>query len=133
MKNKSDSAYAFITTRVLLGMVVLFAGVVLAVFGSTSARPRERVLSLAQKQNTKSSVGRPGENFWAQTNGPQGGDGIALATNSSGTLFVGTQGGGIFRSSDNGETWTGVNNGLTDTNVRALAINSLGDIFAGTF
>src|ERR671925_941016 len=74
-----------------------------------------------------------GGDFWAQTNGPQGGDGIALATNASGHVFVGTQGGGIFRSTDNGETWTAVSNGLTDTNVRALAINSADHIFAGTF
>ena len=58
---------------------------------------------------------------------------MALATNPNGDVFVGTQGGGVFRSTDNAETWTGVNNGLTDTNVQALAINSAGDIFAGTF
>ena len=49
-------------------------------------------------------------------------------------MFVGTQGGGVFRSTDNAETWTGVNNGLTDTNVRALAINNAsGHIFGGTW
>ena len=34
---------------------------------------------------------------------------------------------------DDGESWEAVNNGLTATNVRALAVNSDGDIFAGTF
>jgi hypothetical protein len=47
-----------------------------------------------------------GQNLWTQTNGPQGGDGIA-ARNSLGHLFAGTQGGGVFRSTDNAETWTG--------------------------
>ena len=42
--------------------------------------------------------------FWAATNGPQGGDGIAMATNASGHVFVGTQGGGVFRSTNNGDT-----------------------------
>jgi len=128
MKNKSESESAFITPRVLLGVLVLVAGVVLAVFGSTSARP-----NVAQRQNVKASVEGPSQNFWAQTNGPQGGDGIALATNANGDVFVGTQGGGIFRSTDNGETWTEVNDGLTDTNVRALAINNAGHIFGGTW
>src|SRR5687767_12061808 len=67
--------------------------------------------------------------FWVGTNGPQGGDGIALATSPNGHVFVGTQGGGVFRSMDDGESWEAVNNGLTATNVRALAINSGGDIF----
>src|SRR4029453_5033289 len=73
------------------------------------------------------------QNFWLQTNGPQGGDGIALARNSVGHVFVGTQGGGVFRSIDNGESWTGINDGLTATNVRVLAISPVDHIFAGTF
>src|SRR2546423_14554288 len=71
--------------------------------------------------------------FWASTAGPQGGDGLALDTNVNGYVFVGTQGGGVFRSSDNGETWTSVNSGLTTTDIRALAANAAGDVFAGTF
>ena len=68
-----------------------------------------------------------------QTNGPQGGDGIALARNSIGHVFVGTQGGGGFRSTDNGESWIEINNGLTATNVRALADQCERSHFAGTF
>ena len=30
------------------------------------------------------------DDFWVPTNGPQGGDAIALATNASGHVFVGT-------------------------------------------
>ena len=67
-----------------------------------------------------------GAEFWVQTNGPQGGDGIAMATNAAGDVFVGTQGGGVFRSTDDGATWTAVNDGLTGTNVRALAVKSDG-------
>jgi hypothetical protein len=44
-----------------------------------------------------------GQSFWTQTNGPEGGDGIALASNSIGHVFVGTQGGGVFRSTGNRE------------------------------
>jgi photosystem II stability/assembly factor-like uncharacterized protein len=66
-------------------------------------------------------------------NGPQGGDGLAFARNSIGHVFVGTQGGGVYRSTDNSENWTLVDNGLTNTYVTALAINAAGHIFAATF
>jgi hypothetical protein len=48
-------------------------------------------------------------------------------------VFVVTQGDGAFHSTDNAETWTGINNGLTATNVRALAISPVDHILAGTF
>ena len=71
--------------------------------------------------------------FWRQTNGPGGGTVRSFAINSSGHIFAGTYGGvGVFRSEDNGDSWTAVNTGLTITSVRALAINASGHIFAGT-
>src|SRR6266566_6254561 len=134
MKKQFNHSSAFLNPYLRISLFVFLAGAVLAVFGNPFAQQRQTkpTRNVAQKENVNAGVERPSQSFWAQTNGPPGGDGIALATNSSGTVFVGTQGGGIFRSSDNGETWTGVNNGLTDTNVRALAINNNGDIFAGT-
>ena len=70
--------------------------------------------------------------FWEQTNGPVGQWVQALAVNLGGDIFSGTAGGGVFRSTDNGNVWTEINNGLTNTTVRALTINLGGDIFAGT-
>lgn len=67
---------------------------------------------------------------WEQTNGPYGGDIKSLAINSSGDIFAGTRGGGVFRSIDNGDNWT--ESGLTDTYILAIAINSSDHIFAGT-
>jgi hypothetical protein len=59
---------------------------------------------------------------------------ISLAINSSDQIFAGTfEGGGVFRSTDNGENWTPVINGLTNTYVLGLAINSNDDIFAATY
>src|SRR5919197_2694905 len=134
MKKKSDSPSAFLDRRLLIVLLVFICGVVIATFATAFAQPRSTVRNIAQARDAKVRIQRPNQNFWAQTNGPQGGDGIALATNPSGHVFVGTQGGGIFRSTDNGENWTSVNNGLTATNVRALAINAVtGHIFAGTF
>jgi hypothetical protein len=54
--------------------------------------------------------------------------------NSNGGIFAGTfEGGGVYRSTDDGDNWTLVDNGLTNTYVTALAINSGGDVFAATF
>jgi hypothetical protein len=50
----------------------------------------------------------------------------------SGHIFAGTAAGGVFRSTNNGDSWTPVNTGLTNTVVYALAINVSGHIFAGT-
>ena len=52
--------------------------------------------------------------------------------NSVGDIFIGTDTGGMYRSTDNGDSWT-QNNGLTTINVWSLAINSNGDIFAGSW
>jgi hypothetical protein len=47
------------------------------------------------------------------------------------TFFAGSLGDGVFRSTDNGTSWTAVNNGL-DTNVLSLAISGT-NLFAGTY
>jgi hypothetical protein len=54
----------------------------------------------------------------------------SLGVNSSGYLFAGTTGGGVYRSTNNGGTWTQA--GLTTTDVNSFAFNSSGYIFAGT-
>jgi len=56
----------------------------------------------------------------------------------SGYLFAGTSGDprftkGIFRSSDNGENWTTVNNGLTDLSISSLFFDSELNLYTGTF
>jgi len=56
---------------------------------------------------------------------------VLAITNPNGHIFAGTVG-KVFRSTDNGATWTATNIGLTNTSVNTLAINSNGDIFAGT-
>ena len=49
---------------------------------------------------------------WIQTNGPYGGEILAIHEAPKGVLFAGTSGGGIFRSTDHGDTWAPVNTGL---------------------
>lgn len=74
---------------------------------------------------------------WQQLNGPQGGIVSEIKSNSSGTLFMGSLGGGVFRSTDNGLTWNQKVNGFPspvfDDGTVALAIANDGDIFASCF
>jgi ligand-binding sensor domain-containing protein len=74
-------------------------------------------------------VGFTQTNFWQQTNGPYGGEIQTLAINSEEHIWAGTTN-GVFRSINNGESWTQV--GLTHANVLSIAINSHGHIFVGT-
>ena len=67
---------------------------------------------------------------WQQTNGPYGGVIMSIASDGN-TVFAGTMGSGVYRSTDNGISWAPMNNGLTDSWVRALSI-SQGKVFAGT-
>ena len=41
------------------------------------------------------------------------------------------QGGGMFRSTDNGDTWTEQNAGFSARDVNTVVINHIGYIFAG--
>ena len=50
---------------------------------------------------------------WTQTNGPYGGEIRALHATPEGVIFAGTDGAGIFRSTDGGDFWTPVNTGLS--------------------
>ncbi len=67
---------------------------------------------------------------WVQTHGPYAGDNTGLAVLGS-ILFVGTYGGGVFLSTDNGTSWITVNTGLNDTDVFALALSGT-NLVAGT-
>ena len=67
--------------------------------------------------------------FWQQTNGPTGGTVYSLAVNSSGDIFAGTQGSGIFRSTDNGENW--IQLGLAEEWIQTMTCLPNGDILAG--
>ena len=73
------------------------------------------------------------QNFWQPTGGPLGGEVRALVVNSAGNIFAGHAGSGVYRSSDNGATWTAANNGLTNGIVNGLALNANDQLFAATF
>lgn len=110
MKTKPYDPRAFSNRRFLISLSVFVAGGILAVFVSSDfsnaagRSPRSRAAAAVPRSSTAPRrLPAGGQNFWIQTNGPQGGDGIALARNSIGHVFLGTQGGGVFRSTDNAE------------------------------
>src|SRR2546428_12495377 len=65
-----------------------------------------------------------GQDRWT-SNGPEGGLIMDLAVNPSepATLYAATFGGGIYRSTNAGDAWKRVNNGVSDYFVRSLAID----------
>ena len=68
---------------------------------------------------------------WVQTNGPYGGSVVRSFAVLGTNLFAGTFG-GVFLSTDNGASWTAVNNGLPPyTDVNSLAVLGT-NLFAGT-
>ncbi len=69
---------------------------------------------------------RAGDRIWTR-GGPEGGavDALAISPNfaADGTLFAGTNGGGVFKTTDGGATWAAVSNGLTNLTVYVLGIS----------
>jgi hypothetical protein len=59
---------------------------------------------------------------------------LAIAPNSPQTLYAGTDGKGVFESTDGGNTWKSVNTGLASTGINALMIDSRfpKDLYAST-
>ena len=60
---------------------------------------------------------------------------IAVDPQGSGTIYVGSVGGGVRKSTDNGTTWSSVSSGLHRTAVFALATDASGPdtVYAGVF
>ena len=67
---------------------------------------------------------------WIPTNGPYGGSITCFAVDST-TIFAGTYNGGVFQSTNNGQSWTATKAGLVNTNIRVLATDGM-NLFAGT-
>ncbi len=57
---------------------------------------------------------------------------IACDPNEAGILYIGSHGGGVFKSTDAGASFTSINDNLGDLNVRCLEIDSYGNLLAGT-
>ncbi len=66
------------------------------------------------------------------SNGITGGVNINSLVSAGSYIFAGSQGEGVYRSSNNGASWTAVNNGLTQLSVYSLCVSGQ-SIFAGTY
>ena len=51
---------------------------------------------------------------------------------ATGDLFLATSDSGVFRSTDRGESWHSVNQGITALEIRAVAVHPNGSVFVGT-
>ena len=121
----------------------LFAAFVLVVFLALLAVVRQPTLAGNNVEHEAWNVEHLyGDNVWTQcSQGMWGGDVYALALSpgyaTDHTIFAGTDGYGIFKSSDGGASWSAVNTGLTNQTVLALALSpgytSDHILFAGTW
>ena len=107
----------------------------------TEQKPDTPLFAAAQSDDAEVSTSKA---QWGSTNGPYGGEIRTLFATSEGILFAGTDGAGVFRSTDGGESWTPVNTGLHEISgffrdVTALAqkrdtlyVNMVSGLFAST-
>jgi len=56
----------------------------------------------------------------------------SIAVNRNDYIYVGSDD-GIFRSTDNGDSWHHASSGISNDNVRSIAINQNGFLFVGTY
>jgi photosystem II stability/assembly factor-like uncharacterized protein len=75
----------------------------------------------------------PPPEFWQKTTQHGTGYIYSLAINQNGHVFSGTGGSGVYRSTDNGDSWISASKGilLNLTAIQALAVNDSGHLFAG--
>jgi photosystem II stability/assembly factor-like uncharacterized protein len=73
-----------------------------------------------------------GGETWQDLGGPPPGFVDSLLVESSSTLYAGTLGGGIYKSTNGGNGWNPANNGLNNDNVLSLARTPNGTLYAGT-
>ncbi len=76
-------------------------------------------------------LGPVGHAQWVRTSAA-GNDSVTSLAVTGTTLYAGTYGKGVQRSTDRGGAWTAMNNGLTDDTVLALAATG-SYVFAGTY
>jgi len=117
--------------RIFVGLVFLVAGLGLVTFFNQG---KPKPFPFSQPLEKLPGYQAPGEGVTLYpTGGPFGVDTIeTIATGEDGTLFVGTFGGGLFRTVDGGRHWDPVNKGLRDKFIGSLIYLGDGTVFTGT-
>jgi len=69
-------------------------------------------------------------NFWQQVGAPYNGDVRSMTFTGSGVMLGGTYGGGVWRSTNDGQSWSMSNTGIGDYYIYGLATSPNGNVFA---
>jgi photosystem II stability/assembly factor-like uncharacterized protein len=113
--------YAAFSLRAVLAATIVMFGII---------RSNDYVTRAAPSAFAADKPG-PGVLQWRQTSGPEGAVINCLLSNGP-NLFAGTSAGGVFRSTNQGESWTSINARLpVDANVTVFAVSGT-NLFAGT-
>ncbi len=73
------------------------------------------------------------QGYWESLDGPRGGSVSSIVTDTiSGIMYAGLSSKGLYRSTDNGDNWQSTNSIFDRIRVNALAIDTSGNMFAGT-
>lgn len=117
--------------KALLGLILV---TLLVAIGTYFNRPKGLAVPFAQSMRLRPDYRPPGEGLTLYaTGGPFGVDVIeATATGIDGSIYVGTFGGGLFKSEDEGKHWRPANRGLRDKFISTLLVLKDGKLFAGT-
>lgn len=70
--------------------------------------------------------------YWGKVKAPFTGHITALAIDQGNRIYAATWGGGIYRSDNDGVTWTAYNTGLSNLYINCIKISSTGRIYIGT-
>ncbi len=82
------------------------------------------------RNTTNSNTEPPVANKWELRGSLPGQTVSALAMDSLGVLYAGSETAGVFMSTDTGKTWTAMNRGFTGTDISQLAFDRDGHLFA---
>lgn len=69
---------------------------------------------------------------WKHVSTIKGNNVTCFLVNRSAAYFAGTADCGVFVSTDGGISWDSANNGLTDTSIYSLVVDTKGNVYAGT-
>ena len=100
----------------------------------TGQKPDTSLFAAAQSDDADSSKTK---GSWRQTSGPYGGKITTLYNTTNNVLLAGTDGAGVFRSTNHGNSWTPVNTGLyNEPDGRSLKVYAIAEkgnkIYIGT-